>query len=97
MGRDAVAGVRHVQGFPLAQAGDGEKVEIVAIEGGRGAHRRLSDLGLVRGQQVRIVARQPGSPVLVALGTNRIAIGFGLALKIRVLPVAGGETTDEAL
>lgn len=86
-----------VDGFPLAQAGDGEQVEIVAVAGGRGAQRRLSDLGLSRGQRVRIVARQPGSPVLVALGANRIAVGFGLALKIRVVPVLGEDTTDETL
>ncbi len=89
--------MRELQGFSLAQAGIGEQVEIVAFDGGRNAHRRLSDLGLARGQHVSIVTKQPGSPVLVALGSNRIAIGFGLALKIRVIPVVGGSTVDETL
>jgi ferrous iron transport protein A len=84
-----LAGVTEVRGFPLAQAGDGEQVEIIAVDGGRTVHRRLSDLGLAPGQRVRLVAGQPGGPVLVAVGTSRIAIGFGLALKVRVIPVSG--------
>lgn len=92
-----VPGVTEMRGFPLAQAGDGEQVEIVAVDGGRNVHRRLSDLGLAPGQRVRIVAGQPGGPVLVAIGASRIAIGFGMALKVRVIPVVGGMPPDEAL
>jgi ferrous iron transport protein A len=88
--------VTHLRGFPLAQAGDGEQVEIVAVDGGRNVHRRLNDLGLAPGQRVRIVAGEPGSPVLVAIGASRIAVGFGLALKIRVIPVVGGTPPNEA-
>ncbi|MGF1639785.1 MAG: ferrous iron transport protein A [Rhodospirillales bacterium] len=74
-----------MNGFPLAQAGDGERVEILAIDGGAGAARRLSDLGLTLGRRVEIVTRQPGGPVLVAVGGTRVAVGFGLALKVRVM------------
>ena len=86
-----------MRGFPLAQAGDGEQVEIVAVDGGRNVHRRLSDLGLAPGQRVRIVAGQPGGPVLVAIGASRIAIGCGMALKVRGISVVGGTPPDEAL
>lgn len=72
-------------------------MEIVAVDGGRNVHRRLSDLGLAPGQRVRIVAGQPGGPVLVAIGASRIAIGFGMALKVRVISVVGGTPPDEAL
>lgn len=89
-----LADVTKLRGFPLAQAGDGEQVEIVAVDGGRTVHRRLNDLGLAPGQRVRIVAGQAGGPTLVAIGASRIAIGFGLALKVRVIPVVEGGTAE---
>lgn len=78
-------------GFPLVQAGDGERVEILSVDGGVGAHRKLTDLGLAPGRKVEIVTRQPGGPVLVAVGGSRIAVGFGLAVKVKVVAdVSGG-------
>lgn len=85
-----VAEVTERRGFPLAQAGDGEQVEIVAVHGGGSIHRRLSDLGLGPGKRVTVVAGQPGGPMLLAIGTSRVAIGFGMALKVQVIPVVGG-------
>jgi Fe2+ transport system protein FeoA len=76
-----------VNGFPLAQAGDGERVEILSIDGGAGALRTLTHLGLTPGQRAEIVTRQPGGPVLLAVGGARVAVGFGLALKVRVVSV----------
>ncbi len=77
-----------MSGFPLAQAGEGERVDIIGIDGGQGSHRKLADLGLVLGQSIEVVSRQPGGPMLVAVGESRIALGFGLALKLTVLPSA---------
>lgn len=77
-----------MQGFPLIQAGNGEQVEIVAVHGGGGVQRRLYDLGLVVGRELEVVARQPGGPVLVALSGARIAVGFGMAAKVKVRPLA---------
>lgn len=77
-----------MSGFPLAQAGYGEAVEVLAVDGGAGARRKLTDLGLVPGQRIEIVTRQPGGPMLVAVAGTRVAVGFGLALKVRVAAVA---------
>ncbi len=74
-------------GFPLAQAGDGEQVEILSIDGGSGALRTLTHLGLTPGQRAEIVTRQPGGPMLLAVGGSRVAVGFGLALKVKVISV----------
>lgn len=74
-------------GFPLVQAGDGERVEVVSVDGGRGVQRRLGDLGVVSGTHLEVVARQPAGPVLVAIAGSRVAVGFGMALKVRVRPV----------
>lgn len=94
---DTVAGVTEPRGFPLAQAGDGERVEIVAVHGGGNIHRRLSDLGLAPGKRVTVVAGQLGGPMLLAIGTSRVAIGFGMALKVRVVPVVGETSPNETL
>jgi ferrous iron transport protein A len=82
-----------LSGFPLVQAGDGERVAIVAVDGGAGAQRKLAHLGLAPGKTIEIVTRQPGGPLLVAVGETRVAVGFGLALKVRVAAVGGGEGT----
>ncbi len=79
-----------MNGFPLAQASNGETVEILKVEGGAGAHRKLTDLGLAPGQRVEIITRQPGGPVLLAVGDARVAVGFGLACKLRVRPALNG-------
>lgn len=80
----------------MVQAGDGERVEIVSVDGGLGAHRKLTDLGLAPGQRVEVVMRQPGGPLLVAAGDARMAVGFGLALKVRVISVASPGKPHEA-
>jgi|APTNR8051073442_1049403.scaffolds.fasta_scaffold03170_6 ferrous iron transport protein A len=80
-----------VSGFPLVQAGDGERVEIVSVDGGAGAQRKLAHLGLAPGKTIEIVTRQPGGPLLVAVGETRVAVGFGLALKVKVAAAASSE------
>lgn len=66
-------------------------MEIFDVDGGAGAYRKLANLGLAPGQRIEIVTRQPGGPVLVAVGETRIAIGFGLALKVKVEAVTSKE------
>ena len=92
-----VAEVTERRSFPLAQAGDGERVEIVAVHGGSNIHRRLSDLGLSPGKRITVVAGQLGGPILVAVGASRVAIGFGMALKVRVVPVVAEISPNEAV
>lgn len=80
-----------MSGFPLVQASDGERVAILAVDGGAGAQRKLAHLGLAPGKTIEIVTRQPGGPLLVAVGETRVAVGFGLALKVRVEAVGDGK------
>lgn len=89
-GRIRGAGGRVLSGFPLVQASDGERVEIIAVDGGAGAQRKLAHLGLAPGKTIEVITRQPGGPLLVAVGETRVAVGFGLALKVRV-EAAGGK------
>ncbi len=73
--------------FPLIMAGDGERVRIRTLQGGKGLVMRLTELGLNQGTEVRVVQRQGGG-LVVARGETRIALGGGMASKILVEAIA---------
>lgn len=69
--------------MPLAMLKQGEKACIKKIVGGRTAKGKLTDLGFVSGKEVKI-HRNSGGPLIVAIGDNRIALGYGMAHKVLV-------------
>lgn len=71
---------------PLALAREGERVRIARLLGGRGMARRLTEMGLNVGGEVRVLHRQ-GGQVVVLRGETRLALGAGIAHKILVTPV----------
>jgi ferrous iron transport protein A len=77
---------RNAKPFPLAMADEGALVRIHTVRAGRGLVRRLTDLGLNTGGEIRIVQRQ-GAGLLIARGEGRVAVGAGMAAKILVIPV----------
>lgn len=70
--------------FPLTMAGEYERVCVQSIQGGKQLARRLTELGLNQGTELRIVQRQGGG-LVVARGETRIALGGGMASKILVI------------
>ncbi|MBD3193158.1 MAG: hypothetical protein GF308_21170 [Candidatus Heimdallarchaeota archaeon] len=54
------------------------------IQAGRGACRRLTELGLIPGTPVQMVNKIKRGPVLIRVKGTKLAIGRGLACKIRV-------------
>lgn len=71
--------------FPLALAGEGEKVKIVFFREDGGAMReRLLGMGICQDDEIVIVQKHEGGAVLVARGGSRIALGGGMAHKINV-------------
>jgi len=68
----------------LAMASPGEEVRLIAIHGGRRMRKRLADLGLNIGMTVRILQRNGHGPLLLAVKDSRLALGRGMAHKIRV-------------
>ena len=50
--------------------------------------RRLRELGFVRGEPVRIVAKGPlgGEPILVQIGFTRFALRRAEAARVQVIP-----------
>ncbi len=75
------------QGMPLAMARDGELVTVIGVRAGWGLQRRLADMGLTPGIQIRVINSQMPGPVLIDLRGSRVALGRGVAQKVMV---AGG-------
>jgi ferrous iron transport protein A len=68
----------------------GSSVRVVAVSGGRMARQKLTDLGIIPGEKLKIIRNDGSGPVLIGLYDSKVAVGFGLAQKVRVVP-AGSE------
>ena len=77
------------QAFPLALAGEGEPVRISALELGQGLSRRLRDLGLPIGAEIRAVQRLGNGAMVVTRGAMRVALGGEMTRKVMVTRVEG--------
>ena len=76
----------HTGSFPLSMSAPGQWVTLVKITTGRKLRRRLTELGLTAGTEMKVV-RDEGGPILVAVHDSRLALGRGTAHKILVQPV----------
>jgi ferrous iron transport protein A len=72
------------QGMPLAMARPTELVTVIGVRAGWGLQRRLADMGLTPGTQIRVINSQMSGPVLIDLRGSRLAVGRGVAQKILV-------------
>ena len=72
--------------LPLTLAGEGATVRMVAISGGARAAHRLAELGLTPGVSLTVL-RDNGSSLLVAVGDTRLAVSYGLAHSVLVIPL----------
>jgi ferrous iron transport protein A len=78
---------RFKDAVPLAEAACHQPLRLVGIIGGHAVKKRLLDLGLNPGSEIRIVKRSHHGPVIVAVKTySRLAIGRGMAANIFVAP-----------
>jgi ferrous iron transport protein A len=72
------------QAMPLAMARAGEVVTVVGVRGGWGLQRKLADMGLTPGVQIRVINSQMPGPVLIDLRGSRVGLGRGVAQKVMV-------------
>lgn len=78
--------------LPLGLMASGDFAEVVQPAGlgprhGMQADRvRLEEMGLRPGTHVQVLANEGHGPLLLKLGDARVAIGRGVAMKIRVRP-----------
>lgn len=62
-----------------------QRGRVEAIDGGRGVRAHLNTLGIHVGDDVVVVERAPfHGPVLVEVHGTRVALGRGIASKVRV-------------
>jgi Fe2+ transport system protein FeoA len=73
--------------MPLSMVSPGETVELVQIRECRRLRKRLADLGLNVGLDVRVVQNCFSGPLILAVKEDaRLAIGRGMARQILVVP-----------
>lgn len=71
----------------LVDLKDGEKGVIVSVNGGKILTKRLADLGMSPGIEIKILRKTYFSgPVQVEVFGSRLVLGRGLASKIMVVP-----------
>ncbi len=71
--------------FPLMMADEGVRVCVVALRGGAGLDRRMTEMGLNVGAEL-LVCQRHGGGLVVMRGETRFALGGGIAHKIMVKP-----------
>jgi ferrous iron transport protein A len=69
----------------LTELEDGQAAIIVSVLGGKILTKRLADLGITSGTEVKVIRRTLFSgPVQVEVAGSRLVLGNGLASKILV-------------
>jgi ferrous iron transport protein A len=68
----------------LSSVSAGARVRLVGIEAGHGLRARLAAMGLVPGVCVLMIANRGGGPAVVEVKGARLALGRGMAKRIRV-------------
>lgn len=70
---------------PLADLREGEKCTVVIALGGRGMVRRLAEMGLTPGTELRVVRSAPmHGPIEVSVRGVSLALGQGIARRVLV-------------
>jgi len=68
----------------IAQSEIGQNLKVLKIEG-RGAERRLFEMGIMPGAELQLIARHPfQGPLVIKVGNADIALGRSVANKVMV-------------
>ena len=73
--------------FPIRLAGEGERLKIASLVGGKNFQDRIFGMGLNVGAEIDILRNVGNGPVLIALNGSRLFLGGGMAHKINVMPI----------
>lgn len=70
---------------PLINLPQKKKAKIVLIQGGLQFSSRMCAMGLIKGQTIEVVSKQPfRGPLTISTGNCKMTIGRGMAYKIYV-------------
>jgi Fe2+ transport system protein FeoA len=73
-----------IQQTPLINLNYGAQAKISKINGGCDLIRRLTEMGLTLGTNIKVVSDAFGGPIVIEVRDSRLAIGRGVATKIYV-------------
>lgn len=72
----------------LAKLAGGQSAKIMSIEGGDALRKRLNNLGIKEGVIVKkVTGLFTHGPIVVKAGSTQIALGRGMASKVKVTPL----------
>lgn len=77
--------------FSLRLARAGEWVKITGFTGRRGFLDRINGIGLHIGARVQVLSNPMNGKLLIGHGATRLFLGGGMAHKIRVVGIEGGD------
>jgi ferrous iron transport protein A len=69
----------------LKDISNGERVKLLAVDGGCKLQCRLAGMGLVPGMEVRVISNIPGRPIILETYGIRLTLCQKMASRIRVL------------
>lgn len=79
----------------LLNATNGEWVRVIGFHDGVGVEDKLRQLGVFPGEQARVLRQAPfGGPLLVEIRGRAIALGRGVASKVKVEALGGAALCD---
>jgi ferrous iron transport protein A len=73
--------------MPLSMVSQGTEVCLTEIRGGMRMRKRLADLGLTCGMNLKTVCNNGNGPVILKVKDSRLAIGRGMLHHILVEPL----------
>jgi ferrous iron transport protein A len=79
-----------IRSFSLRLAQEGDWVRIVSVKGGKGFHGRLVGFGLRVGAEVQVLHNSMNGKLLLGHQGVRLYLGGGMAHKIQVAVIEGG-------
>lgn len=74
----------------LSRAAPGERVIVSSVKAGWGLQRRLADMGLTPGVEVKVISSGRPGQVVIEVRGSRLALGHGVASKITVRAAEAG-------
>jgi len=75
------------EGLSITNFKEGQTGTVVSVIGGRMVVKRLADLGLTPGTEIKLIKKiRPSGPIKLQVRGSNIVLGRGIALKIRIKP-----------
>lgn len=72
-----------MQTMPMSFVQTGSNVEIIGIAMGQTLNKKLMEMGLNAGMEVKVV-KNDGGPLILGVGASKLALGKGMGQKIMV-------------